>query len=953
MIRAFIFDLDGVLTDTARYHYLAWKRLADELGVPFDEQRNEALRGVDRRRSLELLLDGRPATEAEYEAWMARKNGYYHELIQHMTPADLLPGALEFLQACRAAGLKVAIGSASKNARQVLAALQLEPLVDALADGYSVERHKPAPDLFLKAAEFLGIAPQECVVVEDAEAGVLAAKAGGMLALGIGPVSRVGAADFVVPDLAHTTLAEVMEALEGALRPARPEQWQVVEDAVPTGKMVRSRETLFTIGNGYLGTRGSFEEGFPGDQPVTLVHGVFDDAPVVYTELVNVPNWMRMTLLLNGERFRLDQGEVLAYRRSLDLRSGVLKRVLRWRSPAGQTVEIESERWASMARPHVLGVRYRLTALDFSGTVEVRAELDGRVHNDRLVHLEPVAQGALDAQSVYLHTRTIATQLDIIEACTVQAYGGRERSVSTRDCESLPAVSVRAALLPGETLVVDKLVSVYTSRETSAPFDQTLKTLQAAAQQGYAALRYENARAWVPEWEAADVLIEGDDEADLGVRYSIFQLLIAGPRHDERVNIGARTLSGFGYRGHAFWDTEIFMLPLFTFTRPQIARNLLMYRYHTIEGARRKAREMGYEGAMYAWESAATGDETTPAWLPGPKGEGLVRVWCRDIEQHISADVAYAVLQYWRVTGDDAFMRDYGAEIVLDTAKFWASRAEWNAEKHRYDINDIIGPDEYHERVNNNAFTNAMARWNLQEALRVLEWLQTNHPEQAATLRAKLDLTPERLTRWAEVIEYLYVPYDPETGLIEQFEGFFNLERVDLAAYEPRTQSMHTVFGVEGIQKVQVIKQPDVLMLLYLLGETYPTSAIRANWDYYTPITDLTYGSSLGPAMQALMAARAGMMDEALKAFRLALGTDLYDVRGNAADGVHGATAGGIWQAVVFGFGGLVVDADGYRVQPHLPPHWKRLRYSFFWRGEKITIDLEQPLSDKKGGESA
>ncbi len=946
MIRAFIFDLDGVLTDTARYHYLAWKRLADEIGVPFDEQRNEALRGVDRRRSLELLLQGRPHTPEAFEAWMARKNGYYQELIQQMTPADLLPGALDFLKACREAGLRVAIGSASKNAQQVLDALQLGPWVDAVADGYSVERHKPAPDLFLKAAELLGLDPGSCVVVEDAEAGVLAARAGGMLSLGIGPVSRVGAADYVVPDLAHTTLSEVLEALNGPWQPERPEQWVISEDQLPTVKMIRSRETLFTIGNGYLGTRGSFEEGYPGDQPATLVHGFFDDAPVVYTELANVPNWTRMTLVLNGERFRLDQGELLSYRRTLDLRAGLLKRNLRWRSPQGQTIELEIERFASLAHPHVLGLRYRLTALDFSGQVELRAELDGRVHNDRLIHLEPVAQGAWDAQSVYLHMRTVATGLDVVEGMDVQVYGGRETTLALRDCEQVPAVSIKAGLRPGETLLVDKLVTLYTSRESSTPVTAAQEALQEARRQGYAALRLQNARAWQDEWDAADVLIDGDDEADRAVRYSIFQLLIAGPRWDDRVNIGARTLSGFGYRGHAFWDTEIFMLPLFTFTRPQIARNLLLYRYHTLPGARRKAQAAGYEGAMYAWESAATGDETTPRWLPGPKGEGLVRVWCSDLEQHISADVAYAVLQYWRVTGDDAFMRDYGAEIVLDTARFWASRAEWNPEKQRYDINDIIGPDEYHERVNNNAFTNAMARWNIQEALRTLEWLHQHAPDKANELMARLDLTPERLRRWVEVMEGLYIPYDPQTGLIEQFEGFFQLEKVDLAAYEPRTQSMHAIFGVEGIQKVQVIKQPDVLMLLYLLGETYPLSAVRANWDYYTPMTDLTYGSSLGPATQALMAARAGLLDEALQAFRLACGTDLYDVRGNAADGVHGATAGGIWQAVVFGFGGLYVDADGYRILPHLPPHWSRLRYQFYWRGEKVTIDLRHTHSE-------
>lgn len=349
---------------------------------------------------------------------------------------------------------------------------------------------------------------------------------------------------------------------------------------------------------------------------------------------------------------------------------------------------------------------------------------------------------------------------------------------------------------------------------------------------------------------------------------------------------------------------------------------------------------------MFAWESADSGDETTPRWVPGSDGE-LIRIWTGDIEYHITADVAYAVIQYWRVTGDDTFMCEYGAEIVLDTACFWGSRVEWDASRDRYKITDVVGPDEYHEHVDNNAFTNGMARWNLEVALEVLAWLRRERPEKAAELEACLDLTAERLSDWSDAIGRMVTGYDPQTHLMEQFEGFFDLEDVELAAYEPRNVSMQALLGVEGVQRYQVVKQPDVLMLHFLLGDS--DEALRVNWDYYTPRTDLTYGSSLGPPIQALLAARLGEPETAHEHFMHAAWTDLRDVRGNTADGIHAATAGGLWQALVFGFAGLRVvgggwrPSAGYEVAPRLPAHWKRLSFSFLYRGERIAVTVPGP----------
>ncbi|MCX7975488.1 MAG: glycoside hydrolase family 65 protein, partial [Bellilinea sp.] len=434
--------------------------------------------------------------------------------------------------------------------------------------------------------------------------------------------------------------------------------------------------------------------------------------------------------------------------------------------------------------------------------------------------------------------------------------------------------------------------------------------------------------------------------AHLAVRFSLFQLLAAAPRQDERVSIGAKALSGYGYRGHVFWDTEIFMLPFFTYTRPEIARNLLSYRYHTLAGARQKARENGFKGAQFAWESAATGEEVTPTWVPHPTDRTkLIRIWTGDIQIHISADVCYAIWQYWQATADDEFMAERGAEVFLDVARFWASRAEWNAERGCYEFTDVIGPDEYHDHVDNNAYTNALARWNLITALDILAWLEAYRPHKAVQLKQQLELNEAELAHWREVAEKIYWKQDSQTGLIEQFEGYFQRRQIDLQALEPRTQSIQSLLGIEGASEANILKQPDVVMLAYLLPDLFDEKTLQTNYEYYSARTDHTFGSSLGPAIHAIIACRVGKPDEAYEHFLRAALADLEDVRGNAHDGIHAASAGGIWQAVVFGFGGLRFDPQGPTISPCLPRHWKRLAFRLMYRGRRFEIDLTNPYA--------
>jgi trehalose/maltose hydrolase-like predicted phosphorylase len=713
------------------------------------------------------------------------------------------------------------------------------------------------------------------------------------------------------------------------------DNWSVIETKLAPDQL-HHKETVFNLSNGYLGTRGTFEEGYPQDFSATMIHGVYDDVPISYTELVNCPNWLPLVITVGGDRFSLDSGEVLKYERRLDLRLGLLTRDIRWRSPKGYTLDFHFERFASLADQHVLAIRCQVTSVDFEGDITVEAGFDAEPHTQGVQHWQILDRSGAE-NTIWLHSQTLHTGIQLGMAAKLvveeQKSGGRGDSGS---------LVKNFQLLPGQTVSVEKIVTLFTSRDTENPLATALKRL--AEEPGYGTLLAAHISAWEQVWQDSDILIEGDDQAQLSVRYNIFQIMAVAPRHDDRVSIPPKTLSGFAYRGHVFWDTEVFILPFLTLTQPALARNLLTYRHHCLPGARRKAQEAGYKGAMFAWESASTGDEVTPRWVPTPTGE-MVRIWCGDLEIHISTDVAYAVWHYWQNTADNQWMRDCGAEIILDTAIFWESRVEWNSGRKSYDILDVIGPDENHDRVNNNAFTNLMVQWHLRTAVSVWEWLCRTDVNKAAELAKKLDLVGDRFQLWAEIADGLFVNEDAETGLIEQFEGFHQLQYLNIDDYEPRTMSIQGLLGIEETSQTQVLKQPDVLMLMYLLRDKYDLKTLQANWEYYNPRTDHAYGSSLGPAIHAILACDLNHPQEAYTHFMRSALVDLEDVRLNAAEGIHAASTGGVWQAVVFGFGGVRITQDGPVACSNLPPHWKRLKFRLQWHKQWYDFDLTNDTS--------
>jgi len=499
----------------------------------------------------------------------------------------------------------------------------------------------------------------------------------------------------------------------------------------------------------------------------------------------------------------------------------------------------------------------------------------------------------------------------------------------------------------GQIVCLSRLVAVARGdSQDEAPDRVAWEKLGIARQLGWRKLVQEHEAAWSERWQRSDFEVRGDPAAELALRFAAYHLTSAVNPADEHVSIGARGLTGDDYHGHVFWDTEIYLLPFYTLTWPEAARALLMYRFWTLEGARAKAAGMGWRGAMYPWESADTGAEATPERVVCPDGH-IVEVLCGNQEQHITADVAYAVWQYWQATRDEEFLLRAGAEILLETGRFWSSRAQAEADGYCH-IRGVIGPDEYHEHIDDNAFTNVMARWNIRRAIDVVGLLRERWPERWASLSYQLALGDTEIVQWQTVAETMATGLNRETGLFEQFAGFFDLEEIDLTAYEGRSVPMDVVLGRERIQKAKVIKQADVVALLGLLPEEFTSEHADANFRYYEPLCG--HGSSLSSGMHGLVAARLGYSDLALRYFQHAAAIDLADTHTTIAGGLHMASLGGTWLTAVFGFAGLSLQGDEIALNPKLPAKWRSLGFAVEWRGRrlKFRIDADHDLLQAK-----
>ena len=734
------------------------------------------------------------------------------------------------------------------------------------------------------------------------------------------------------------------------------ENWLVGEDRYDDAHHGKG-EAIFCQGNGYLGQRAALEETYVGQTRDLLVTGTFDrfDENEV-TELPNLPDLTNLQLILNGQRFFMNDTNTREYRRIMDLQTGDLERSLIWTDQAGCRFQLRFFRFVSMSREHVLGFRVCVTPLDAAASVRVESGIDGRVTNTGTAHFHEGQKRIFDKRILRMVSATVQSN---VSCCLCAAHrfalDGEETAGTIQPIIDRRYMAIRNdfTVQQGQMLTIDKICCVTTSRDSiyegqndaeERAAQDGIRWLQEALSLGYDFLAEESRQAWLRIWEKADIQVDSVRPFDqLLIRFALYHLNIMVKKDDNRVGIAAKGLTGEGYKGHSFWDTEIFILPYFMLTQPDTARTLLEYRYKGLSGARRKARENGFEGAMYPWEAAWVDDgEVTPLWGAADVVTGKqIPILTGMIEQHITADVAYAVRLYQAVTGDVEFMRRCGYEIILDTALFWVSRVTWDKKRQAYVICDVIGPDEYKEHVDNNAYTNYMADYNLRLAVESMDELMAADDEVCRRLDAQFRFGQLR-ERILKVREKLYLPQPDENGIVAQFDGYMDLQSIDLTPYKQASTvgTIYNDYNNEQISSFQVHKQADTLVLMLLLEGLFSGDVKRRNYEFYESRT--LHDSSLSKSTHCVLAADLGLMDTAYSFFEGCGGIDLGPNMATSDMGIHSASMGGIWQCCVYGFGGVRVVGDELHIHPCLPAAWKKLVFTLVWHGQPLHMTIEK-----------
>ena len=736
------------------------------------------------------------------------------------------------------------------------------------------------------------------------------------------------------------------------------ENWIITESAFKSRYQGKC-EAIFCLGNGYMGLRSATEERYIDQVRNFFVAGTFNKpSESEVTELPNAADCIGMDIYLNDERFSLEKGTYSNYRRSLNLKTGELNRTFDWEDPQGNSFRFSFRRMVSMKDRHLFAADISITPLDKDVSILVKSGINGQMTNSGAQHFEEGEKRIFEGVYLQLVQKTTQSNLDFVHN-TTHDFRESDVEVSSRfEMDRRKVLMVyEANLKKNQALCFSKISNVYTSRDRemgqltlSDLRTFSVEQLKKQSRRTYQELLNESAGKWGTFWDRMDLRIESEDSFDqLAIRFAQYHLLIMAPRHDSRFGIAAKGLSGEGYKGHSFWDTEIFMLPFFIYTFPEIARSLLEYRFNTLEGARKKARENGYRGAMYPWESAWADDgEVTPVWGAADIITGKsTKIWSGFIEQHITSDVAFGVWQYYQITGDQEFMDQHGYEILLDTGIFWASRLEWNDEKKEYHINDVVGPDEYKEHVNNDAFTNHTAKWCMENTIHLHDEIKAARPQIFDRLNKKLNLERE-IPIVKKRVEKIYIPSPNSRNIIPQDDTYLSKRQIDLSQYKNQRHvgSIFRDYNLDQVNEIQVSKQASVVMLLYLLEHKFSKEVKIANYHYYESRT--LHDSSLSLSTHAVLASDIGNLDLAYELFRKAAEIDLGSNMKSSDHGIHAASLGGIWQIVVCGFGGLRMIDGKLRIDPHLPKKIKSISYPIYWRGQLLRVHLtNQHLSIK------
>jgi alpha,alpha-trehalose phosphorylase len=734
--------------------------------------------------------------------------------------------------------------------------------------------------------------------------------------------------------------------------------WRLVECA-HRAEDLGVTETLFTVANGYLGMRANPEEGRDAFAHGTFLNGFHETWPIRHAEtafgfartgqtIVNAPDAKLLKLYVDDEPLILGTADLEHYERSLDFRDGVLRRSLVWRAPSGKRVRIDSTRMVSMTQRHLAIMTLEVTMLEGDAPLVISSQVLNRQDGEDEYHVPEAAMGesgdprkaaafegrVLMPEGHYaredrmmLGYRCANSQMTIAVAADHHLTTDDEHEVVVREHEDLTKLVIRVEATEGRTVRLEKAVAYHTSRGVPVAelSDRCDRTLDRVGRHGIEHYHAEQ-RDWYDRfWRHADVEVPGDDAQQQAIRFNLFTLAQASARADQQ-GVPAKGVSGSGYEGHYFWDSEIYVAPFLTYTQPHLARNLMHFRTRMLPAARTRAREMAQSGALYPWRTI-NGEEASAYYAAG------------SAQVHIDADIVYALMQYVAGSGDLGFLLRDGVDVLVETARMWADLGFWRSNGDRsFHIHGVTGPDEYTTVVNNNLFTNVMARFNLEQAVATVELIRDHHPVEYSQLVHRLGVGPEEIEEWRACAVGMHIPFDEGLGIHPQDDFFLDREVWDLSRTPEENRPLMLHYHPLVIYRFQVLKQADVVMALFLHGDRFTPEEKRADFEYYDPIT--TGDSTLSAVAQAIMAAEVGYHDEALGYFRSALYVDLANLHGNTVDGMHVASAGGVWSALVFGFAGMRAYGAELTFDPRLPDGWDALRFPLTWRGCRLRVEV-------------
>lgn len=882
--KAVIFDLDGVVTQTALVHSKAWKAVFDEFLQSWSKENHLPFVPFSREYDYITYVDGKPryegvrsflesrgislpfGTPEDVPAVLTicgignRKNLAFNEILQR-EGVETFPSTVALLHKLRAEGIRVGVASSSKNCRNILEITGLAPLIETRVDGEVSAalglKGKPNPDIFTTAADNLGISYDACVVVEDAISGVQAGKAGNFgLVLGIAREGNAEAlyangADIVVDDLEAFGFEKISEWFAKGLP---HDNWTLSYHDYDPAKE-RSREALLSVGNGFFGTRGAMEEAGINEvnYPGTYMAGGYNKLSstvagreVWNEDFVNVTNWLPVTFAPEGgSRVDINHWKLLSVHRELSFRDGMLSKTMRIEDSQGNRFHVRSQRFASMDNPHLAALRYEITSENYTGSLRVMSLLNGNHINDGVSryrdlnqrHLKPVNEWYY-ANFQHVEVETTQSCIRIAETARIELYhngqpadGAFEGSCSDGVSELCSDVSV----IPGDFITLEKFVCI--EKYPAGKPDESQAEFVLNEIGSFDDLHQKSAIAWEDLWNRMDIQVTGDRLAQKLLRMHLYHLLCTTSPHNADLDFGipARGLTGEAYRGHIFWD-ELYILPIYFMHLPEVAKSVLMYRYRRLGAAREYAAKHGYKGAMFPWQSGSTGEEETQLFHFNP----LSGHWGDDhssLQRHVSLAIAWNIIQYHHYTGDDDFMKQYGLEMLLEICRFWRSKATLNPETGRYSIDKVMGPDEFHEGypgateggLRDNAYTNVMVAWMFRKTVALTESLQDG---KTVKLLKKLKTTQEEFSEWMTVSSKLNLVISPE-GIIAQYDGYFELDEIDWDYYRTKYGNIYRldrILKAEGKSPDQykVAKQADMLMLFYNLDPVNVTDIISS-----------------------------------------------------------------------------------------------------------------------------